>query len=776
MPAGNWIVKEGEKPKLVADADLPAFRKAGWRLRDEVAVETETGRRLVDPDKAEKLERQGGTLAPTQGGTPERQKYLAEQERGQLIDPWSQSEALGAAIHRGQTLGLSDLFYDETGLIDKERLAGLRSEYGKTSMAGELTGVLSGAAAGAGPVGLVGKLGTGVAKKVGGKVIGAAAGGAAEGFVFGGAGAINNMYLADREFSAESVLAEAGSGALYGGAIGGSIGLIGGAVAKGVDKAKSVLNKPTKVKDLQRANPIFEHGSQANVSFRKELASQVGRPTTARKAALEAIDDIAAAEAKKFGPSYGTSGKLATEARAMAAEAQALDDTVLGAIADKTEKGFKLNMEKIGKLSGEELRSVARAAKQSDDLTHQLTKKAGIEYEPVKLMDTLGQLAKREGGAFERLTPAELAAVGESLGLTDVSDLVADATGSELAGTIVNIWASQKSMRMLAKRVGGKRVTPGQDLGPDEVQPMGAIERGVRNLVRYKTRGGASGTIGNQPAFYLGNLVGNLGRSTGGAKERIATGVNKFVKTVGGAARSKAATPSAVAVLSKVRFDPDIGEVPDKSSVYKLRKAELDRAMANPQATAERVRQKLAPIAHINPEMGQLMHEKAMQKLGFYYEKSPKNPIEKMGLYRSGRWEPPASEVARFARYVRAGEDPLSVLDDMNAGKITPEAIEAIKTIYPDTYQKIQFQLIDQLSEPGAVEALSYSKRVQLAIFFELPTDPTLTPGFYASMQDLYVMRQEQAQQGNQQYSTPGAVSKAPGLTELPTAAQRIEQ
>lgn len=755
---GTWFVKDGQE-KFVGDHARQEYLDNGWVPRDRVLADTSTGRKYVDPEDVEKLQRGGGSLASTEGITPERARYLERERVGNLRDPWSPIEAAGAGLLRGQTLGLSDVLLSETGLIDKERLAGLRDEYSKISLGTEITGALTGALAGRGPVGAIGKLGEATAKKAGGGLIGSTLGGAAEGFVFGGAQAANNMYLEDKPFSAEAIITEMGSGALFGGALGGAVGLVGGVGAK--------LAKRATEKGLQAANPVYKPGSEAFKRLSREITDSIDDAGKMRQAATSKIDDLAGAArgAVEAAPFFRQADELA----AMAKEAKHLDDVIAGSVLSKSSRGkLVFDQMKMANLTPDEIAQVGRAATRSEELTKKMAGLAGLEYQPSPLIEAITEISRQEGGSFGTLigNKAELAAIAETLGVTDTSEWVADVTGSDLAGTLVNLWAGQKTMKVIGKKAGIGGLGGKQS----------ALEAGARNLARYKTRRAASGTIGNQPAFYLGNLVGNLGRAAGGAKERISSGVGGFIKGATAEAGRKYATPVATAILGKVRFDPNVGETPDKATPFKQRKAELDRAMANPDAVAERVRKKIAPIAHIDPEIGAAMLQSAMMRIEFYHAKAPKNPLEGKGLYRVGKWEPPASEVARFARYIRAGEDPLSLLDDMAAGKVTPEAAEAVKTLYPTMYANMQFEIIEQLSEPGAVEALDYSKRVQLKIFFDLPTDPTLTDEFYATMQDLYVMRAEQAQQGNGNYSTPGAVSKAPGLTELPTAAQRIEQ
>ncbi len=76
------------------------------------------------------------------------------------------------------------------------------------------------------------------------------------------------------------------------------------------------------------------------------------------------------------------------------------------------------------------------------------------------------------------------------------------------------------------------------------------------------------------------------------------------------------------------------------------------------------------------------------------------------------------ADVERLARYVTAIENPLSVLDDWQRGTLTPEAMEAIKSVYPLLYQDIREKVAQELS--GTTKPIPYNEQIQLQLLLDV--------------------------------------------------------
>ncbi len=70
----------------------------------------------------------------------------------------------------------------------------------------------------------------------------------------------------------------------------------------------------------------------------------------------------------------------------------------------------------------------------------------------------------------------------------------------------------------------------------------------------------------------------------------------------------------------------------------------------------------------------------------------------------------PDAEVAKFARYVAAVENPAGVLEDMSAGAVSQEAVEALRTVYPAVHADVREQLV-QMTRPQRPTGASMAMR-----------------------------------------------------------------
>jgi hypothetical protein len=658
-------------------------------------------------------------LAPTGEGSVERERFIERERTGLATHPGSAVQAFGEGALTTALPIIGDAIVEaiEENLSGDPSLVATRAEHHNiASTLGQATALLgtglggvakSGIArAAAGPLGLVAKgtakAGAKVATKTGSKVVGTVAEGAIDGVAFGGIQALNNQLLHDKPFSAEAVVAEMGSGALYGGLLGGALGLVGAGAARLANRASGAPG---------RLAPSGKY-----TAFR-EYTKDIVRVTR---------------------------------------ESKQLETRIIGRIG-KSGDGVA---ERMSKLGSSDLKALDADMAEYVAKTQELADLAGVEFQAPDLATKFTETMQRHGMALKGTNPAaDIAAIAELTGVSDFSDDIKELPGGKFMSPLVQLWALGRV---------GKLATGAK----------GASGEGLLGLLKKQGAGTVAKNLATRPDKALGNLVRGMAGAVGNTRNAIAKGANAFVK--GAAKGRKGAVPSAVAVLERIRFDPDIGKRPERvrkgpNRVFHERSAELEAAMIDPVKTADQIRNKLAAVSHIDPMLGDFALQKSLQKLAFLHGKMPRDPNMGIGLSRVSRWEPSDGQVHKFARYVAAAENPTKVLDELAAGRLNAETVETVKQLYPEMYAQMQQAIIERLAEPGAVEALEYDRRVQMKIFFGVPTDPTLTDDFYKTVQQQWLARDEEAQQGNDQYSTPANVAKAPGVTEAPTMAQRIE-
>jgi hypothetical protein len=116
----------------------------------------------------------------------------------------------------------------------------------------------------------------------------------------------------------------------------------------------------------------------------------------------------------------------------------------------------------------------------------------------------------------------------------------------------------------------------------------------------------------------------------------------------------------------------------------------------------------------------------------FLYEKMPKmkltDPLRLRQIYM-----PSDQEISKWTRYIKAIERPMSIMDDLVAGVLTPESVDAVRTIYPDVYAKMGITLMEKVQ--ASDKPLTMQQRVQLATFLGMPTSIAMNPQFLQMLQ-----------------------------------------
>lgn len=144
----------------------------------------------------------------------------------------------------------------------------------------------------------------------------------------------------------------------------------------------------------------------------------------------------------------------------------------------------------------------------------------------------------------------------------------------------------------------------------------------------------------------------------------------------------------------------------------------------------ERIATAIGDLGDGAPKLATAVGIKAMQVATFLAGKVP--PAMRSPYEMFPGEEPPLvsdSERATFARYVAAANDPMSVVDHLARGDVTPEEAEVLKTCYPRLYESAQAQ-IDAANRAAQAKGkpIDYGKRVTYGILFEVRTDATMDP------------------------------------------------
>jgi len=214
-----------------------------------------------------------------------------------------QAAAFGAGAASGLTFGLSNVALAQSEDV-RRALQAYRQVHGGTLLAGEVTGGLLGLA-GTGGTGLIARgisaptrLVTGIAGAgerlaarapgLAGRVLAPAVGGAVEAGVETLGHAIGESYVQNQPLTAEKLAAAAGTGALWGGGIGGGLGLGGAALGRIGQGLRRLVGAPSGADVERAASGIFGDaapglGKRATDFFADVSATAAGKDREAMR-------------------------------------------------------------------------------------------------------------------------------------------------------------------------------------------------------------------------------------------------------------------------------------------------------------------------------------------------------------------------------------------------------------------------------------------------------------------------------------------------------------
>lgn len=186
-----------------------------------------------------------------------------------------------------------------------------------------------------------------------------------------------------------------------------------------------------------------------------------------------------------------------------------------------------------------------------------------------------------------------------------------------------------------------------------------------------------------------------------------------------------------------------LGAAKPLRSAYEKRVAEVAEQAADPNKIAQRMADRLGDIGEHAPRVAASAASLEARKVAFLASKIPVGQAPQTGTLQPQFQRPRVSdqEMAKFMRYARAADEPLTLVKDLEHGRVTREAVEAVRTLYPNVYESIRSHVTEHLAASKA--PISYQKQLQIGILFQVPTHPTLEPAFVRAMQDAWTAKQQ---------------------------------
>lgn len=184
-------------------------------------------------------------------------------------------------------------------------------------------------------------------------------------------------------------------------------------------------------------------------------------------------------------------------------------------------------------------------------------------------------------------------------------------------------------------------------------------------------------------------------------------------------------------------------EAAARVAAFNRRKGQVEDLTADPEVFSQRIEDHANGLRTHAPQTAQAMQVASARAAQFLASKIPHAPPGRGPL--APEWQPSDVEMSRWMRYYDAVQNPMSILKQAATGTITPEAIEAVRTVYPDLFAKMQGAVVDKLTDPRA-DRPPYQSRLGLSAIMGYSLDGSAMPGFLLRTQQSFVRAPPPAQ------------------------------
>ena len=198
--------------------------------------------------------------------------------------------------------------------------------------------------------------------------------------------------------------------------------------------------------------------------------------------------------------------------------------------------------------------------------------------------------------------------------------------------------------------------------------------------------------------------------------------------------------------------------------------AEIDHLANDPERMHAMLEGATKEIHGAAPKISQGIQMGAVRAVSFLASKVPKGPP---ALPLSEPYKPSNAEIAKFAKYAEAVDNPTNVLSQIRDGTLTPEALEAVRNVHPALYSAMSAGLMNQLAaHKGKKQPIAYSTKQSMALFLGQPLDHSMTPKALMSNQAAFLSPGKAQSPAHAGRSTLGGLSKLSGSNAMLTPMQ----
>jgi len=731
---------------------------------------------------------QGHVMSPAEEARARHEIDLQKKLGG--IEGYVAPGLAGAA--RGLTFGLSDIALSSSPEM-RQRLQDYEEYSPGASKAAEVAGMVGGAMLGVGPAGTLGRAGRalegGIVEGIGAesalgrvaaKGLGGAAAGAFENGAYEAGRAASDSAIHDEPLTGEKLVAATTHGALFGGAVGGVLGSLGGLAGETLGHAR----KPSLSDVEMPAEPVGPAAPKGSLADELHKASDV----KTIKALGGSAGDIRTLEANVPGGYRRVAQDIRADVEATTGKSighqsrEALHEYATKRVDELGEKLGEM-IEKLDEApSGVAPRPaefVAQVEKQLID-PHVIQTPTGPVALPgfEKQIEAVSTWAKNVREAFADRAPTfrEWQKMRVALdkqvfeGVRSASPTVEalrqmrgilegelETAGEQAAQSMDSSFqAEYKATKSLYQSVKKAQELTTRGVSRDLVNNSTGLTTRLAAMAGTSVGAGLGGPVGAMLGGAAGGAIGQVIQRRGDVLaadllSRAATlaGANRVAgrvtaeleqgvkRLVGNTNHIPAAAESGVRAASAPLGVKSTGS--QRGNFSKVSEM-VTRAAANPMGTADRVSRAVGHLADHSPGTANAAIQTTLRGVDFLFSKLPPSREDPYSIqpHLQGRSRASDAEVSRFMRYAQAVDDPMIVLREARSGTLTRDHVEAVQAVYPKLYDEIRGSVFQSLVDSKT--KLPYSRLIQLGILLDIPTDKTLSPEFIRAVQATYLI------------------------------------
>ena len=216
-------------------------------------------------------------------------------------------------------------------------------------------------------------------------------------------------------------------------------------------------------------------------------------------------------------------------------------------------------------------------------------------------------------------------------------------------------------------------------------------------------------------------IIGELNQELAGNAQKVNT-VSKLNSMIAKATKQIGSAIGNVLESKATKIVPAAPLTPDE---YKKTVRDIKSMLSNPKLLHDKISNATQPLYGAAPNTAQALQKNLLTGVGFLGSKIPPQPQNSL-LQKTP--EPTKAEIAKFDKYYRAVQNPLEVLHQLSNHTLSSESLEAVKTVYPKIYMKMQQELLGQISDNKESYQLPYTTKMSVGKFLDAPVHGSQTP------------------------------------------------